>query len=135
MRGIVVAWCVMILVAGCAEGSPTPNGERPRANFDDLTRRPEAFDGRRVEVKAAYYGAFEDSVLTSGFAESYPPQPVEPTIWVAASPPHACLQQAQGATWADAVRASGTFRYDPESGFGHLGAYEMTIEAVSLACA
>jgi hypothetical protein len=136
MRGIVIAALSAVMVAtGCAARSgPTDEGPR-RVTFEELTRRAEAYDGRTVRVEAAYFGAFEISVLTSGFAESFPPQPVEPTIWVVATPPRECLQKAEGATWADAVRATGTFRYDPDDGFGHLGAYRMALADASLTCA
>jgi hypothetical protein len=134
MRGITAALLVALLAAGCAERSGPAGGGPQKVTFEELTRRPEAYDGGSVEVEAGYYAAFEVSVLTSGFAESYPPQPVEPTIWVAATPPDECLQRADGITWADTVRATGTFRYDPDNGFGHLGAYRMTLEDVSLDC-
>jgi hypothetical protein len=133
VRGITAALCVVVLATACAERSGPAGGPR-KVSFGELTRQPDAFNGRRVEVEAGYYGAFEVSVLTSGFAESYPPQPVEPTIWVSATPPERCLQQAERVTWADTVRATGTFRYDPDDGFGHLGAYPMTLEDASLAC-
>lgn len=133
MRAIVaIAVATAVLATGCAQrgeaGSDDPT-------FEELTADPEAFDGREVRVEAGYYGAFETSVLTSGFAESFPPQPIEPTVWVSAAAPSGdCLDRAQGVIWADAVEATGTFRYEPDGGFGHLGAYEMVLENATLSC-
>jgi hypothetical protein len=95
---------------------------------------PEGYDGERVTFEAGYYGAFEVSVLTPGFAESFPPQPMEPQIWVNAGPPEDCLQREETQVWAEQVRATGVFRYDPERGFGHLGAYEMALEDATITC-
>jgi len=134
MRTIMATLWLAAVVAGCAERSGSAGDRPPRVTFVELTRQPGAYHGRAVEVTAGYYASFEVSVLTSSFAESYPPQPAEPTIWVAAAPPRECLQRAEGVTWAEVIRATGTFRYDPAGGFGHLGAYGMTLQAASLAC-
>jgi hypothetical protein len=37
--------------------------------------------------------------------------------------------------WAEDVTATGTFRYDPDGGFGHLGAYDMALEDARVTCA
>ena len=120
----------VLLLAGCGGGG----SEVEAATFSSVTANPEEFDGKRVTIEAAYYGAFEESVLTSGFAESSPPQPVDPLIWVAASPPEGCLERGEMSWWADSVEAAGTFRYDPEKGFGHLGAYDMALENARITC-
>lgn len=120
------------VVFGCAEVSEPRDS--PQA-LQDVTADPSAFDDAPVRVRAAYFSSFEVSVLTTGFAESHPPQPVEPLVWVVASPPDRCIERAAGAGWADAVVASGTFRYDPDGGFGHLGEYEMALQEATLTCA
>jgi hypothetical protein len=101
----------------------------------DLTEDPGAFNGERVRIQGGYYGAFEISVLTSGFSESSPPEPVGPLVWVGVGPPEECLQSADGgAGWAENVEATGVFRFDPEGGFGHLGAYEIALEDATITC-
>jgi len=119
------------LLLGCAEASEPRDS--PQA-LQDVTSDPNAFADAPVRLRAAYFSSFEVSVLTTGFAESHPPQPVEPLVWVVASPPDRCIERAAGASWADAVVAWGTFRYDPEGGFGHLGEYEMTLQDATLKC-
>ncbi len=119
-----------LLLVGCAN---EPEAAAP-VTFESIVEDPEAFDGEEVTLDASYYGAFEISVLTSGFAESFPPQPVEPLIWVGVGPPEDCLQQAERVAWADRVEASGTFRYQAEGGLGHVGAYDMALENATLVC-
>jgi hypothetical protein len=129
-RAIVIASAGLLFT--CAEASKPRDSNQA---LQDVTADPSAFDDASVRLRAAYFSSFEVSVLTTGFAESHPPQPVEPLVWVVASPPDRCLQRAGGAAWADAVVASGTFRYDPEGGFGHLGEYEMALQDARLTCA
>ena len=133
MRG-VIAIAAAGLLMGCAEGGPPGLLSAP-VTLRDVAVDPEAYDDGDVRIQAAYFSSFEVSVLTTGFAESHPPQPVEPLVWVVASPPDRCLERAAGAAWADAVIASGTFRYDPDGGFGHLGEYEMALQDATLTCA
>jgi hypothetical protein len=132
---ILATLLVSVLTIACAEPASPLGGDPPNVGFDELTANPESFDGRYVEVRAGYYAAFEVSVLTSGFAESFPPQPMEPTIWITATPEGDCVERAHDVAWAEAVRASGMFRYGPDGGFGHLGEYEMTLEDASVRCA
>lgn len=123
---------VAALLSACAGGSD--GGDT--LSYEALVESPDDHEGQRVTIEAGYFAAFEISVLTSGFAESYPPQPVEPLIWVAAGPPVECLEQADGGVrWAERVEASGVFRYDPERGFGHLGTYDMALEGARITCA
>ena len=129
-RAIVIATAGLLL--GCAEASEPR--DRPHA-LQEVAADPSAFDDAPVRLRAAYFSSFEVSVLTTGFSESNPPQPVEPLVWVVASPPDRCLERAAGAAWADEVVASGTFAYDPEGGFGHLGEYEMALQDPTLSCA
>ena len=133
MRG-VIAIAAAGLLMGCAEGGPPGLLSAPVA-LRDVAADPKAFDDGEVRIRASYYSSFEVSVLTTGFAESHPPQPVDPLVWVVASPPDRCLERAAGAAWADAVIASGAFRYDPDGGFGHLGEYEMALQDATLNCA
>ena len=130
MRRLPIALAVLALVA-CGESAEQPGP----LDLAQLAAEAEEHDGERVELTAGYYGAFEVSVLTPGFAESYPPQPMEPQVWVNGSPPARCLERAQRVAWAEGVRAMGVFRYDPAGGFGHLGAYEMALEDATLSCA
>jgi hypothetical protein len=120
------------VVTGCA-GRAEPHAEA--LQLTEVIADPEAHDGDRVTVRAGYYSSFEVSVLTMGFAESRPPRPADAEVWVVARPPSGCTRHAQGATWAEEVIATGTFRYDPDDGFGHLGAYDMALEDARLTCA
>jgi hypothetical protein len=119
------------LLAGCGDGAGRGAVELDVA---EVTAHPAAYAGREITVRAGYYTAFEISVLTTGFAESYPPRPVDPLVWVVGSPPARCTEAAEGARWADEVAATGTFRFDPAAGFGHLGAYRMALQSARLAC-
>ena len=119
-----------VLLAGCAERFGGPE----EVTFGALLENPDAYEGGQVTFEAGYYGAFEVSVLTPGFAESFPPQPMEPQIWVNAGPPDECLQREERSTWAERVRATGVFRYDPGKGFGHLGAYRYALEDATITC-
>jgi hypothetical protein len=122
---------VGMLVATACATTPDPSERTPlRAVIDD----PEAYAGERVVVTAAYYGSFEVSVLAQGFAESHPPQPVEPLVWVNAVPPDECTERTRDVTWASVV-ATGTFQYHPDGGFGHLGEYDMALRNAALTCA
>jgi hypothetical protein len=119
---------LIVSLASCA-------GSGEQVTLAAVTGSPEDFDGEQVTLEAGYYGAFEVSVLTSGFAESFPPQPVEPLVWVGAGPPEDCLEDAEGGVrWAERVEASGVFRYEPGGGFGHLGSYEMALEDARITC-
>ncbi|MGH2691017.1 MAG: hypothetical protein ACRDHM_00750 [Actinomycetota bacterium] len=122
---LVIPLAALVACAGTGE----------QVTFAAVTESPGDYDGQRVTVEAGYYGAFEVSVLTSGFAESFPPQPVEPLVWVGAGPSEECLEDAEGGVrWAERVEASGVFRYDAGGGFGHLGAYEMTLQDAEITC-
>jgi hypothetical protein len=122
------------LLVACAENGAR-DGRRSGLTLDEVTAHPEAYAGEQVRLRAGYYSWREVSVLTSGFAESDPPQPVEPLVWVVTAPPDACRVQAdQGVVWAERVIATGTFRHDAEAGFGHLGAYAMALEHATLRC-
>jgi hypothetical protein len=120
------------VMTGCAQRAEPRSEEIELA---EVTADPETYDGERITVRAGYYGSFEVSVLTTGFAESHPPRPVDPVVWVAAAPPAGCTDEAPGVAWAEDVTATGRFRYDPDGGFGHLGAYDMALEDARLTCA
>jgi hypothetical protein len=132
-RAMVTALSVLWMAA-CADGGPAGDGPSPSTLRQVLANR-RAFDDRTVSVRTAYFSSFEVSVLTTGFAESHPPQPVEPVVWVDAAPPDRCMDRTRDAAWAPSVVASGRFRFDPDSGFGHLGAYDMALEDATLSCA
>jgi hypothetical protein len=139
MRQAVAAVALgVMLSAGCAErdagpARTEPSGEMP-VPLAEVTADPAAHDGERITVRAGYYASFEVSALTTGFAESYPPQPAEPLVWIIAEVPEECVERAQDVTWASDVVATGTFRYEPQGGFGHLSRYEMTLENAELTC-
>jgi hypothetical protein len=125
---IILLGTLVAVLAACA-------GSSGQVTFAELTESPGDHDGEVVAFEAGYYGAFEESVLTSGFAESFPPQPMKPLIWVNGGPPEDCLQDAEGGVrWAERVEASGTFRYEPGGGLGHLGVYEMALDVERIAC-
>jgi hypothetical protein len=127
---IFALFAAAVFLGSCAGSSGGEEELTLAAVLDD----PDGYDGERVTFEAGYYGAFEVSVLTPGFAESFPPQPMEPQIWVNAGPSEECLQREERSAWAERVRASGVFRYSAERGFGHLGAYEMALEDATLTC-
>lgn len=127
----------LLTVMGSACAQRVEDGSS--ANDDLLTLQavtadPERYDGEPVRLESGYYGAREASVLTPGFAQSYPPQPLSPLVWVGAAPPRDCLEEAEGISWAERVIAEGTFRYDSGKGFGHLGQYDMALEDATLTC-
>jgi hypothetical protein len=130
-RPIAVLLAAAVVTACSQRAEP----RREELQLAVVTADPESYDGERVTVRAGYYGAFEVSVLTTGFAESHPPQPADAVVWVIAAPPSGCTNEAQGVAWAEEVTATGTFRYDPDGGFGHLGAYHMALEDARLTCA
>ena len=126
---------LLVLTTACAGGRDAAPGSPPETLTVALvTDDPAAYDGQRIRVRGAYFGARETSVLASGFAESHPPQPVDPQIWVVATPPESCLQRAEQVGWAEGVTAVGTFRYQEGGGLGHLGSYEMALEDARLTC-
>jgi hypothetical protein len=129
MRKILVA--AMLMLGACSDAEELTTFRLP-----DLTEDPGGFNGERVKIIGGYYGAFEISVLTSGFEESSPPQPVGPLVWVFSSAPQECLKTAEmGVRFAENVEATGIFRYDPDGGFGHLGAYEIALDDATISCA
>ena len=137
MRRLVAAVLMLAAVACAGTGGPAA-GDDP-VSLDEVTGDPDGYDGERITISGGYYGAFEVSVLTSGFAESYPPQPVEPLVWVGAAPDGPCLQRAdaegRGASWADRVLATGIFEFSADGGFGHLGSYDMQLVEARVRCA
>lgn len=137
MARLATLVALLFVSTACAQRA----GDRPSASDPDdlltlqaVTADPEAYDGRPVRLESGYYAAREASVLTPGLAESYPPQPLEPMVWVGAAPPSGCLEEAEGIAWAERVFAEGTFRYDAGEGFGHLGQYDMALENATLTC-
>lgn len=126
--GAVVA---MLLLAACGIAEEPP--EIREIEIEEVLADPATFDGQLVRFRAAYVGSFEQSVLAGALAESYPPQPAEPTIWVDGEPEGACLISDVGVTWGEVV-AEGRFRYEEEGGLGHLGVYTMQLLDARLAC-
>lgn len=128
-HGAAVA--LFLLAAACG-AEPQAEGTR-EVSIEDVLADPAAHDGQRLRFRAAYVGSFERSVLTAALAESYPPQPAEPTIWVDGRPSRDCVISDAGVTWGDVI-AEGVFRYDEEGGFGDLGVYTMQLTAARLSC-
>lgn len=128
-HGVAVA--LVVLAAACGTDEP-PIGVR-EVEVEEVLADPARHDGERLRFRASYVGSFERSVLAAALAESYPPQPAEPTIWVDAQPEGECLITDVGVTWGEVV-AEGVFRFDEEGGFGHLGGYTMQLEDARLAC-
>jgi hypothetical protein len=118
-------------LAGCGQDAGGGDDARP-VPLQQVLDDADDFDGRRVVVTTGYYGSFEISVLTTGFAESFPPQPVEPLVWVNAAPPDACTEVEEFATWAEGVVATGVL--ETGGGFGHLGQYEFELTEASIRC-
>jgi hypothetical protein len=125
------------LTAACGQRRSSEPSGSVEVTFEDLRRDPAAHDGERIRLQTGYYAARETSVLANEFAESYPPQvgPPEATIWVVATPPAACREEAGGVLWStDGVIAEGTFRFQEDGGFGHLGQWQMALESATLTC-
>ncbi len=131
-RMLALTGLVALLAAACGSDD-APTGAED-VDFPRLVEDPEAFNGRRVRVSAFYVSSFERSVLTGALTESYPPQAVDPTIWIAAPLPRGgCLRTDEGVTWGE-VTAEGTFRFDPQGGFGHLMVWKMELHEAQLTC-
>ena len=130
-RTIAVAVITLSLFA-CGRTHESGAGRDGPVALAEVLADPDSFDGRRIEISSGYFSSFEVSVLTSGFAESYPPQPIEPLVWVNAGPPRSCLDIADRVTWSERVVAEGVFRTG--GGFGHLGEYEFELEEATLRC-
>lgn len=120
---------VLAVACGTQEG---PVGVR-EVELEEVLADPEGHEGERLRFTAFYVGSFEQSVLTAALAESYPPQPADPSIWVGARPEGECLISDVGVTWGEVV-AEGVLRHDEEGGFGHLGVYTMQLVDARLAC-
>ncbi|MGH2685332.1 MAG: hypothetical protein ACRDJP_07700 [Actinomycetota bacterium] len=135
VRLLLVAW----MMASCADAPGPASGGGDPIPLQEVVDDPGSFDGQRITVTGGYFGAFEVSVLTTGFAESFPPQPIDPLVWVGGSPAGPCLQIAaddgHGESWATRVVATGTFGFEPGGGFGHLGMYEMQLADARIRCA
>lgn len=133
LRPILAALAVLAVLSTSCGSEEAPAGPAS-VSFARLVEEPSTFDGRRVRLSAFYLGSFERSLLSGALAESYPPQAVEPTVWVSApTPVGECIQTDEGVTWGE-VTAVGTFRYDPEGGFGHLMVWTMELADARLAC-
>ncbi|HEX6261302.1 MAG TPA: hypothetical protein VF097_00495 [Actinomycetota bacterium] len=128
-RIALVALIALATACGGDEGSVGPRD----VELESVLADPDGHDGERLRFRAFYVGSFELSVLTAALAESYPPQPAEPTIWVEARPRGDCVVSDVGVTWAEVV-AEGVFRYEQGGGFGHLGIHRMQLEGARLAC-
>lgn len=127
LKRTLVLVVLALAVPACSKASAS--------TIQDLVADPAAFDGQEVRVTTGYLSSFEVSVLTSGFAESYPPQAMEPTVWVDVGLSGPCVEEAKGVSWSEDAIASGVFSYEPDGGFGHLGAYKMILENATLSCA
>lgn len=100
------------MAPGCAGGASARDGGT--ANLEELIRGASAFDGKTVTVRAGFLSTSGRRVLTSGFAESFPPQAIDPTISLDAELFGPCVHTAQHVRWAEAVQATGMFRYRAE---------------------
>lgn len=124
----------LLAAAGVSCGDDGAATGRQEVAFEDLTADPGAYADVAVRVTEGFWvSSFEQSVLTGALAESYPPQPVEPMVWVAAQAEGDCVITDEGVTWGEVV-AEGTFRYDEGGGFGHLGVYTMELDDPTLGC-
>ena len=132
MRTAIVVLAIATSLVACGRATETEPGGNGTAPLVEILADPDAFEGQRVEVSTGYFSSFEVSVLTSGFAESYPPQPVDPLVWVSAGPPRSCLEVAERVSWSERVIATGIFRTG--GGFGHLGQYEFELTEPTLRC-
>lgn len=132
MKHVVALGLVVVIATGCG-GQQEPAGVR-EVRIEEVLADPAAHEGQRLRFRAFYVGSFERSVLTAALAESYPPQPSEPMIWVDAEPRGGeCVITDVGVTWGEVV-AEGVLRVDEENGFGHLGIYSMLLEDARLTC-
>lgn len=127
--GAAAALVVLAVACGTEDG---PVGTR-EVEIEDVIADPQAHEGQRVRFTAFYVGSFEESVLAAALAESYPPQPAQPAIWVEAQPQGGCLISDAGVTWGEVV-AEGVLRHDEAGGFGHLGVFTMHLVDARVAC-
>ena len=133
MSGRALVACLLVLAAAC--GAEAPTAEPFRGPIARVLAQPEAFDGRVVQVRAWYVDRLGEQVLASGLAESYPPQPAPPGVWVSAPEPEGdCLTSDIGVTWGRVV-ATGVFRYEESGAFGPLGVLPMVLAGARLSCA
>lgn len=135
MRRALSAAAAALIVAAACGGGEDPRGEEVfRGRLARVVEDPASFDGRRVVVRAYYVAELDQTVLTVGLAESYPPQAIEPRVWVTAlEPEDGCLSSDAGVTWGE-VLADGRFRYDPEGRLGPLGVWTMELQDAGLRC-
>lgn len=131
-RWIALIAAAVVATSGC--GSEDPRDVPEDVRLRHVLERPEAFDGRLVRLEAAVVRTDDVTLLTPGLAESYPPQAVEPTIYVGASlPDGGCITRAEGVAWGE-VRAEGRFRHEEEGAFGPLGVLPMALRDARLSC-
>lgn len=132
MTGRLLLLTLALLGSSC--GGADGGVEAFRGPIQRVLEDPAAFHGKRVEVRAWYVERSDEQLLSSGLAESYPPQPVEPTVWISASEPEGdCLASDIGVTWGRVV-ATGTFHLDERGAFGPFGVLPMTLSGARLAC-
>lgn len=133
MRRSIALMTAAVLATGAC-GSEEDGSPLQEVRFDDLMERPEAFDRRLVRLEAGVVRSDGVTLLTSAFAESFPPQAVEPTIFVrAALPTGDCITRTEGVAWGR-VHAQGRFRYEPDGEFGPLGVLPMALRDARLSC-
>ncbi len=113
-----------LLLAGTASscGSPSsPSGlsDVTAVTFRQLIRAPERYAGKTVRLTTSYHRADGIAVLTEGFAESWPPQPMRPSIAVDTKlRDRSCLDSRRGVKWSSDVLATGTFEMAAGNGSG-----------------
>jgi hypothetical protein len=133
MKHMGPLWLAVMLAVSCGGDEPRP--EARHVALDRVLAAPWEFDGERVEFRATYVRWPEGAALADGLAESFPPQPSEPWIWVGAPPPEGdCLVEDLGIAWGGVV-ANGEFRYEEGGAFGPLGVLSMELASARLSCA
>jgi hypothetical protein len=115
MKLVSAAIAVLFLLSACGEEQGSRAGPT-RVTLEQLAQNPERYEGRQVRIGSAYYRNASLEVLTSGFRESFPPQPIDPLVTVDSSAPAGCLDSApnQDVSWTESAVATGTFQVGDE---------------------
>ena len=109
----------LFLLAACGEEGGMGAGTT-QVTLEQLAQDPDRYEGQQVRIDSAYYRDATLDVLTSGFRESFPPQPIDPMVTVDSRAPAGCLDTAphQDVSWTESAFATGTFHVGEDGSDG-----------------